>query len=115
MGASDPERIEETEIAKVVLAILADQPNGRATVKTIRSLLMRYVHLSEADQAGSLTRAREELWEQQVRNLKSHDMNSGNVFHDGLVRWVRRGVWELTEAGWKRVRQPLRTEHDSPA
>lgn len=97
-------RIEETDIARVVLAILADQPNGRATVKTIRGELPNYVHLSPSDKAGSITRAREELWEQQVRNLKSHHDIRGNVFHDGYVRWVRRGVWELTPAGWAKVK-----------
>jgi len=97
-------RIEETDIARVVLTILADQPNGRATVKTIRGELPNYIYLSSSDKAGSLTRAREELWEQQVRNLKSHDKTPGNVFAEGYVRWVRRGVWELTEAGWARVK-----------
>jgi hypothetical protein len=95
-------RIDESDIATVVLA---SQPNGRATVKTIRTEVPNYVHLSSSDKVGSLTRSREELWEQQVRNLKSHDKVPGNVFHDGLVRWVRRGVWELTPAGWAKFKQ----------
>lgn len=98
-------RIEEDDIARVVLAIRADQPNGRATVSKIRSQLPNYTHLSSSDKAGSVTRAHEELWEQQVRNLKSHDKTPGNIFHDGYVRWVSKGVWELTDLGWTKARR----------
>jgi hypothetical protein len=97
--ASKPGRIEEAKINQVVLDILAGQPNGRATVKTIRGELPKHVNLTSGDQTDSITRENEELWEQQVRNLKSHHNVPGNVFYEGLVRWVRRGVWELTDAG----------------
>ena len=97
-----PGRIEESEISRVVIKILAAQPNGRAFVKTIRLALPHYVALSAGDNAGSVTRHPERLWEQQVRNLKSHWMVPGNAFADGYVRWVRRGLWELTAAGWAR-------------
>jgi len=103
MATHNTNRIEEADIARVVLAILDNQPNGRATVKIIRDELPNYVHLSSGDKTGSFTRAREELWEQQVRNLKSHDKAQGNVFCEGYVRWVRRGVWELTDAGRAKV------------
>ena len=92
-------RIEESQISRVVLKILEAQPHGRATVRTIRKQVPAYVHLSASDQAGSMTRNLEKLWEQQVRNLKSHWMVPGNVFAEGYVRWVRRGLWELTPSG----------------
>lgn len=102
---SKPGRLEEAEVNRVVLEILAGQPNGRATVKTIRAEVPNHVRLTSGDQTDSITRENEELWEQQVRNLKSHENVPGNVFHEGLVRWVRRGVWELTDAGWAHVRR----------
>jgi len=99
MARKDPERIEEAEINKVVLAVLAEHPTGRMTVIAIRAEFPRYARLSAKDHMDSETRAREELWEQQVRNLKSHDKSAGNIFCEGFAKWIRRGVWEITEAG----------------
>jgi hypothetical protein len=96
-------RITENEIAVAVLHILAEQPNGRATVRKLKRELPLYVRLSAQDQAGSWTRDHEELWEQQVRNLKSHSNVRGNIFHEGHVVHVARGVWEITNAGRRRV------------
>ena len=103
MPRRDPERIEEAEINNVVTCILADHPTGRMTVKEIRGKFPEYARLSAGDQTESVTRAREELWEQQVRNLKSHEKSSGNIFCEGYVQWIRRGVWEITDVGKHRV------------
>ena len=96
-------RITEDEIAVAVLHILAAQPNGRATVRKLKAEVPSYIRLSSQDHAGSLTRVHEEIWEQQVRNLKSHSDNPGNIFHEGFVVHVARGVWEITNAGRRRV------------
>jgi hypothetical protein len=74
-------------------------PNGEATVAQIKKELPDHIALSADDQVGSETRTNEELWEQQVRNLKSHDKTDGNIFHDGLAEVVSRGVWRITRAG----------------
>jgi hypothetical protein len=96
-------RITENEIAVAVLHILAAQPHGRATVRKLKREVPLYIRLSAQDQAASWTRDHEELWEQQVRNLKSHSNVSGNIFHEGYVVQVARGVWEITSAGRRRV------------
>jgi hypothetical protein len=96
-------RITEHEIGLAVLHILAAQPNGRATVRKLKREVPSYVRLSAQDQVDSLTRDHEELWEQQVRNLKSHSETPGNIFHDGYVIQVARGIWEITNAGRRRV------------
>jgi hypothetical protein len=96
-------RITEDEIAIAVLHILTAQPNGRATVRKLKLEVPNYVRLSSADQSGSLTRVHEEIWEQQVRNLKSHSDTPGNIFHEGYVVHVTRGVWEITNAGRRRI------------
>ena len=96
-------RVQEPNIGKAVLDILASQPNGRATVATIKKELPKHVTLSSSDQKGSITRTNEELWEQQVRNLRSHKNTPGNIFAEGYVRWVSRGVWELTDAGRAKI------------
>lgn len=98
-------RITEAEVGIAVLHILAAQPNGRATVWKLKQQLPNYVRLSAEDQTGSWTRTNEELWEQQVRNLKSHGGTTGNIFYDGYVMHVSRGVWAITSAGRRRIAQ----------
>jgi hypothetical protein len=65
-------RVTEAEVGLAVLQILDKQPSGEATVAFIKGELPKLIKLSSADQQGSITRTNEELWEQQVRNLRSH-------------------------------------------
>lgn len=96
-------RIEEAEIGIAVLHILAAQPNGRATVRRIILEMPNYVRLSAEDQSASETRTGEEIWEQQVRNLKSHSSAAGNIFNNGYVVQYSRGVWQITSDGLRRI------------
>lgn len=92
-------RVSERHVGLTVLRILAERPNGEATVEVLKAELPKHLALSAEDQEGSQTRTNEEIWEQQVRNLKSHEKTAGNIFHDGLVETVARGVWRITAAG----------------
>ena len=96
-------RITEAEIGDAVLRILAKRKNGEATVATIRKRLPGEVKLSLGDQAGSPTRGNEELWEQQVRNLKSHSKTDGNPFKEGYLVNPSRGLWKITPTGERRA------------
>lgn len=96
-------RITEAEVGVAVLSILAAQPYGRATVRLLKQELPKHVKLSTEDHTDSLTRTNEEIWEQQVRNLKSHSATPGNIFHDGYVTQYTRGIWEITDAGKRRI------------
>jgi hypothetical protein len=96
-------RITENEVGNAVLRILATCPDGKATVTKLKIELPNHIRLSADDQVGSETRTNEELWEQQVRNLKSHSPTSGNIFHEGYVAQVTRGVWQITDAGRRRI------------
>jgi hypothetical protein len=96
-------RITEAEVGHAVLQILAARSNGRATVRMLKNEIPNYLTLSAEDQVGSETRTHEEIWEQQVRNLKSHKNTDGNVFHTGYVVSVGRGVWQITDAGRRRI------------
>lgn len=97
--AKKDDRVTEAEVGIAVLRILANQPKGIANVKTLKIELPKLIKLTAADQEDSLTRSNEELWEQQVRNLRSHKNTEGNIFAEGLVEWVRRGVWRITDSG----------------
>ncbi len=83
-----------------VMQVLATQPNGEATVRTLIRHVPDYVNLTADDQQQSDLRPNEEMWEQRVRNLKSHDKTPGNVIAEGFVEHVGRGRYRLTEAGW---------------
>lgn len=92
-------RVSEKRIGIAVLKILADRPNGEGSVEVLKAELPKHIALSADDQEGSTKRTNEELWEQQVRNLKSHDKTAGNVFNDGFVEVIARGIWRITPAG----------------
>ncbi len=87
-----------------VMQVLAAQPRGEATVRTLIQHVPDYVNLTADDQQPSDTRPNEEMWEQRVRNLKSHDKTPGNVIAEGFVEHVGRGRYRLTEAGWLRLK-----------
>jgi hypothetical protein len=62
------------------------------------------VKLTAEDQQQSGTRPNEEMWEQRVRNLKSHSTTPGNVIAEGFVEHVGKGRYRLTEAGWTHLK-----------
>ena len=86
------------------MQVLAAQPKGEATVKTLVQHVPDYVALTEEDRLPSETRPNEEMWEQRVRNLKSHDKTPGNVIAEGFVKHLGKGRYGLTEAGWLHLR-----------
>jgi hypothetical protein len=81
------------------MQVLAGEPANEATVRTLIKNVPNHVKLTADDHLPSGTRANEEMWEQRVRNLKSHDTTPGNVIGEGYVERVRRGRYRLTEAG----------------
>lgn len=87
-----------------VMQVLAAQPNREATVRILIRHVPDYVNLTADDQQPSDTRQNEEMWEQRVRNLKSHDKTPRNVIAEGYVEHVGRGRYRLTEAGWLRLK-----------
>ena len=97
--AIKPGRLSEADLQLAVLQILATYPDGRASVGTLVKRLPEYVKLSEGDRVASDTRPNEAIWEQQVRNLKSHHKTFGNIFAEGFVVQSAKGEWEITEAG----------------
>jgi hypothetical protein len=78
---------------------LANQPNGEATVRTLIKEVPKHVKLTADDMKPSGTRQGEEMWEQRVRNLKSHDKTAGNVIAEGYVKHIGKGRYQLTAAG----------------
>src|SRR5256885_357648 len=96
-------KTSEPVLGLAVMRVLATQPNGEATVRTLIRRVPEYVALTDEDREASPTRLGEEMWEQRVRNLKSHDTTPGNVIGEGFVVRVRRGRYGLTKAGWSHL------------
>lgn len=94
----------ERKLGLAVMQVLAAEPNGEATVRTLVKNVPSYVKLTPEDQKQSETRKHEEIWEQRVRNLKSHDKASGNAIGEGYVEHVGRGRYRLTKAGWSHLK-----------
>lgn len=87
-----------------VMRVLAGQPKGEATIRTLIRKVPNFVNLTDEDREQSGTRQNEEVWEQRVRNLKSHDTTPGNVIAEGFVLHVSRGRYRLTQAGWSHLK-----------
>ena len=102
-------KTSERKLGLAVMQVLAAQPNGEATVRTLIKNVPDYVNLTDEDHEQSETRPNEEMWEQRVRNLQSHHTTAGNVIAEGFVEHVGRGSYRLTEAGW------LHLKHKGPA
>ncbi len=64
----------EQEISLAVLRYLAQHKRGEASISEIISALPRYLSLNKVDLAKSETRENEQVWEQRVRNIVSHNL-----------------------------------------
>ena len=97
-------KTSEPALGLAVMQVLATRQGGEADVRTLVKEVPNYVTLTAEDQEQSDTRGNEEMWEQRVRNLKSHDTAQGNVIGEGFVERVGRGLYRLTEAGWSHLK-----------
>jgi hypothetical protein len=89
----------ERALGQAVMRVLAERPSGEATVRILIRRVPAFVRLTAQDRERSDTRPLEEMWEQRVRNLKSHDTTAGNVIGEGFVEHIGRGHYRLTAAG----------------
>jgi len=92
-------RTSEGDIGKAVLIILAQSPNGEASIAELRAEVPNHVNLTADDRASSQTRTGEELWEQIVRNITSHKDSPGNLIAEGLVENHKKGWLRITSTG----------------
>lgn len=89
----------ETEIGLAVLRIAAASSNGVATLHRLKKEIPNFVKLSDADQRVSETRPNEQVWEQRIRNIKSHSMTPGNIIAEGYAKHYPRVGYGITDAG----------------
>lgn len=66
----------EPTLGLAVVQVLATQPDGEATVRTLIQYVPEFVNLTDDDHKPSETRPNEEIWEQRVRNLRAQPKKS---------------------------------------
>ena len=97
--ASKPGEITEEEVAFIVVQIAAERRDGSASFDRIRAEIPKRYRLSVADLAESATRPNEAIWEQKIRNIKSHYKSPGNYIHDGYLEHMPGVGYRVTERG----------------
>ena len=102
MRGSD-NRTTENEVAFAICQIGKTTIDGVVRFSHCRKEIPNYLKLSVEDQAQSQTRPNEEVWEQLIRNIKSHSNTEGNYICEGYLIHVPRVGYRVTEAGKKRT------------
>ena len=100
--ARSPNRATENEVALATCQVASSVPSGIASFARLKREIPNYLRLSAADRVQSVTRPNEEMWEQQIRNIKSHYNAPGNYINDGYLVHVPRVGYEVTPAGRRR-------------
>jgi hypothetical protein len=100
----DPsDRLREPEAKILFLKIAALQPECRVTTTIVKNEVKRFYPLSSADRKPSLTRQREQLWQQIVGNVIVHKspFNQGLATRSsGGLRLKEKGLFYLKSIGF---------------
>jgi hypothetical protein len=97
--ASKSGEITEEEVALLVVEIAAEQADGIASYNRLRREIPKRYSLSAADLHQSITRPNEAMWEQKMRNIKSHFEVVGNFIYEGYLEHVPRVGYRVTTSG----------------
>ena len=90
--ASKSGEITEEEVAMLTVEIAAEQPDGIASFARLRREVPGRYNLSAADLQRSVTRPNEAMWEQKIRNIKTHFETPGNFIYEGYLEHVPKSV-----------------------
>lgn len=96
---------DEKDIAIGIMVLAASDPNNRCSFRRAYQRIPATVSLSASNLAPSLTRPAEQMWQQLVRNIKSHDTNPGNFIAEGYLFHIPSVGYELTPKGRRYLKQ----------
>lgn len=99
LNRSKHDRLKESEARNIALKIASLMPGGRASTEQIKDAVPAYFPLSAFDMTPSPTRRREQLWQQIVRNVISHNGSPRSLFSRGLARKLDDGI-VVTDKGF---------------
>lgn len=97
--------ITEEEVARLVVEIASEQRDGIAAFSRIRREVPQRYELSAADLTQSEKRPNEAMWEQKMRNIKSHFETPGNFIYEGYLDHVPGVGYRVTEKGRKLLKR----------
>lgn len=97
--ANSNNRVTENDIAYAICQIGKTSPDGVVTYDQCRKEIPNIVNLSDEDRTQSQTRPNEELWEQQIRNIKSHSAQEGNYICEGYLEHLPKVGFRVTQSG----------------
>ena len=98
------DRVTENQVAFAIVQIAKGMTDGIATLTRCRKEVPNHMALSDADRAESKTRPGEEMWEQQMRNIKSHHEEPGNYICEGYLKHIPKVGYQVTPAGRARLK-----------
>ncbi|MBR0964561.1 hypothetical protein JQ554_12440 [Bradyrhizobium diazoefficiens] len=101
--ASKIGEITEYEVAMIAVSIGAARSDGIASYSALRKEVPMRHRLSAMDLIQSKKRPREKMWEQKIRNIKSHHEAEGNFIYEGYLTHVPRVGYRVTPMGRKLV------------
>ncbi len=84
--------ITERQVEVAILKILAGRPNREASMDVLKVELPKHFPNNPTS------------WDDQLRNIKSHDTSPGNMFRDYYVITSPRGGWQITPNGERYVK-----------
>jgi hypothetical protein len=93
------DRVTENQVAFAICQIAKTAPSGTVSFARCKREVPDHLALSAADREQSPTRRNEELWEQQIRNIKSHSATEGNYICEGYLIHVPGEGYQITDAG----------------
>lgn len=95
-------RVTENEVAFAIVQVAKTRPDGVATFARCKKEVPLHIQLSAGDRARSQTRPNEEMWQQLIRNVKSHHDQAGNYICEGYLTHIPRVGYRVTDAGRRR-------------
>lgn len=103
----ESDRLREKEARLIALKIAARSKDHSATMQDIRRELPKLFPLTTSDKKQSETRRNEQLWQQIVRNVVSHQDSAQSLFkkgwairHDSGIRVTPAGLAHLKSIGF---------------
>lgn len=93
-----PSRTSEADMAEVVQRILNAQPKESMQYAELFDIVPRRLHLTRADTQQSRSRPGEQVWQQILRNIGSHERNGFVRIKGGLRLQWQRGRQSTPEA-----------------
>lgn len=98
MAKTRNNRTPESEMRIAALQVARSKPNGIATTTQIKEEIGKYVDLTPEDRVPSKTRPNEQMYQQIVGNIISHQDSQTNIFARGLAVYTGDGI-QITQAG----------------